>query len=63
MINADSLQVLKSINKLNSSDAAKSTHTFDFSTIYTKLAHDKLQTVLQKPIDFVFMEEKIFSFC
>ena len=30
--------------------------TFDFSTLYTKIPHDKLLDILYKVIDFVFKE-------
>ena len=47
-------QYWKQINKLKSRNATKSKNTFDFSTLYTKLPHDKLCTVLPKPIGFLF---------
>ena len=46
--------VLKTINKLNSRNVAKFINMFDFSTLHTKLPHDKLRTVLRKLIDFCF---------
>ena len=50
--------VLQTINKLNSRKAAKSINTFDLSTLYTKLPHDKPQTMFHKFKDFCFDEEK-----
>ena len=38
--------VISSINKLNKRKAAKSMSTFDFSTLCTKIPHDKLLYVL-----------------
>ena len=46
--------VFKAINKLNKRNKAKSITTFDFSTLYTKLPHNKLLKVLHKLIDFCF---------
>ena len=45
------LSTLKSINKKKN---AKSISTYDFSTLYTKLPHDKLTDRLSRLIDFVF---------
>ena len=45
------LDIIKTINKRK---GAKSISTYDFSTQYTKLPHDKLINELQKLIDFVF---------
>ena len=50
--------VLQTINKLNSRKAAKSINTFDLSTLYTKLPHDKLQTMFHKFKDFCFDERE-----
>ena len=33
---------------------AKQISTFDFSTLYTKIPHDKLLNILYKVVDFVF---------
>ena len=46
--------VIDAMTKLNSRKRAKSISTFDFSTLYTKLPHDKLTNVLFKLIDFCF---------
>ena len=40
--------VISSINKLNKCKAAKSMSTFNFSTLYTKIPHDKLRFVCFK---------------
>jgi hypothetical protein len=45
------LDIIKTINKRK---GAKSISTYDFSTLYTKLPHDKLINELHKLIDFVF---------
>ena len=46
--------VIVSINKLNRRNSAKSLITFDFSTLYTKIPHQKLLEVLNELIDFCF---------
>ena len=46
--------VLKSIRRINRKKGAKSIATYDFSTLYTKLPHDKLVKELLKLIDFCF---------
>ena len=46
--------VIDSINKLNRRNSAKSLKTFDFSTLYTKIPHQKLLEVLNELIDFCF---------
>ena len=46
--------VINSMNRINKKCNAKSISTFDFSTLYTKLPHDKLLHVLFELIDFVF---------
>ena len=46
--------IIQSINNLNRRNAAKSLSTFDFSTLYTKIPHDKLKEVLNNIIDFAF---------
>ena len=46
--------VLDSLNRINKKKNAKSISTFDFSTLYTKLPHDKLIKELSEVIDFVF---------
>ena len=44
--------ILDSITSLNERKRAKSVSTFDFSTLYTKIPHDKLIEVLDSLIDF-----------
>jgi len=46
--------VLEVVKKSIARKSAKSVSSFDFSTLYTKIPHDKLVTVLCKIIDFVF---------
>ena len=46
--------VIKSIEKLNCRNSAKSIKTFDFSTLYTKIPHHKLLDVLSELTDFCF---------
>lgn len=46
--------ILASITRINKRQNAKSISTFDFSTLYTKLPHDKLIKELSEVIDFVF---------
>ena len=46
--------VIHSLNVINKKCNAKSISTFDFSTLYTKLPHDKLIKELSEVIDFVF---------
>ena len=55
-------QITDAINKLNERNKANSISTFDFSTLYTKLPHNKLLMVLHHLIDFCFDEVKINSF-
>ena len=50
--NAD--PVLSIINDINRKKRAKSIATYDFSTLYTKLPHQKLITQLSKVIDLVY---------
>ena len=45
---------LESIHKINKRKNAQQISTFDFSTLYTKIPHDKLLEVLYNVIDFVF---------
>ena len=42
------------IKKINKRKNAKQISTFDFSTLYTKIPHDKLLDILCKVVDFVF---------
>ena len=46
--------ITKAINKLNNRESDKSISTFDFSTLYTKIPHDKLLFVLNSLVDFCF---------
>ena len=46
--------IKRSISKINSRNKASSVTTYDFSTLYTKIPHDKLNDVLNKLIDFCF---------
>ena len=45
---------LECINKINKWKKAKKISTFAFSTLYTKIPHDKLIDILYKVVDFVF---------
>ena len=45
---------LECIKKINKKKNAKQIRTFDFSTLYTKIPHDKLLDILYKVVDFVF---------
>ena len=46
--------VLEALNKINKKRNAKCISTFDFSTLYTKLPHNKLVKELSEVIDFVY---------
>ena len=46
--------VLQAVRKSGDRKTAKCISSFDFSTLYTKIPHDKLIDVLNKIIDFVF---------
>ena len=46
--------IMHSLNTINKKKNAKSISTFDFSTLYTKLPHDKLVKELSEVIDFVY---------
>ena len=46
--------VLEALNRINKRKGAKTISTFDFSTLYTKLPHNKLIKELSDIIDFVF---------
>ena len=50
--NAD--PIITTLRNINRKKNAKSISTFDFSTLYTKLPHDKLITQLSKVIDLVY---------
>ena len=47
-------KVIESIKKLNSRKKAKSITTFDFSTLYTSIPHDKLKNAMREIINFGF---------
>ena len=47
-------KVLESIDKINKRGNAKSISTYDFSSLYTNIPHDKLLTVLNEIVDFAF---------
>ena len=46
--------VIDCLKRLSSRKKAKSLSTFDFSTLYTKIPHDKLLLVLNELVDFCF---------
>ncbi len=46
--------VIKAIKKLNKRNSLRSMSTFDFSTVYTKIPHEKLLDVLNEITDFCF---------
>ena len=46
--------VVRALDKISARGRARSVATFDFSTLYTKIPHDKLIDVLDKLVDFVF---------
>jgi len=50
----DNRPVLDTIKHFNRNRKARSMETFDFSTLYTKIPHDKLTDVLCKLVDFCF---------
>ena len=50
----NSSPILESIKRINKRHNAKSISTFDFSTLYTKIPHQKLIKELSEMIDFVF---------
>jgi hypothetical protein len=47
-------KVLESIDKINRRGNAKSISTYDFSSLYTNIPHDKLLMVLNAIVDFAF---------
>ena len=51
--------VIDAMNGLNKQRKATSVSIFDFSTLYTKLPHNKLLMVLNSLIDFCLREEKV----
>ena len=46
--------VVATLDKISAKGKARSVSTFDFSTLYTKIPHDKLIDVLNKLVDFTF---------
>ena len=46
--------VVKTLKKLNARNNAKTISTYDFSTLYTKIPHQKLKHVLYELTDFCF---------
>ena len=50
----NSTPIINTLNKINKKKNAKSISTFDFSTLYTNLPHDKLIKELTDVIDFAF---------
>ena len=50
----DKEPILKAIEKLNKRGGARTISTFDFSTLYTKIPHDKLKHVLGEIIKFTY---------
>ena len=55
--------VINSIKKMNKRSSARSISTFDFSTLYTKIPHDKLLDVIDNIIDFAFKGGKKDYIC
>ena len=47
-------EVIKNIKKINKRKSARTISTFDFSTLYTKIPHDKLIDVMNELVDFCF---------
>ena len=45
---------LECINKINKRKNSQQISTFNLSTLYTKIIHDKLLDVLYKVVNFVF---------
>ena len=50
----DKEPVLKAIKKINKRMGAKTISTFDFSTLYTKIPHEKLKYVLAEIVKFCY---------
>jgi hypothetical protein len=46
--------VIEALNKLSDRNKAKTVATYDFSTLYTNIPHDKLKSVLNEITDFCF---------
>ena len=53
-------KVINSLNKLSSLHKAKTITTFDFSTLYTSIPHDKLKNAMREIINFGFRNEDKF---
>ena len=49
--------IIDAINKVNLRSSAKTISTFDFSTLYTKIPHDKLLETLNEIITFDLTED------
>ena len=47
-------EILETLSRLNSKNCATSISTFDFSTLYTKIPHDKLIDVLSNSVSSIF---------
>ena len=60
----NAMPIIDKLNSINKRKAGKCISTFDFSTLYTKIPHDKLLETLFKLIDFVFNggEKKYLDF-
>ena len=50
----NSFPIVNKLDKINMKNNAKSISTFDFSTLYTKIPHNQLITILSDIIDFIF---------
>ena len=50
----DNSKVINSLNRINNRSKAKTITTFDFSTLYTSIPHDKLKNALREVINFGF---------
>ena len=48
--------VVSTINKLNKRKVAKSMSSFDFSTLYSEIPHEKIPYVLDEITDFAFKD-------
>ena len=64
----DNKPVIEALEKISKRGKARSINTFDFSTLYTNIPHDKLLYVLNNIIDFCFNGGehqflKVSSFC
>ena len=56
-------EVVNILNRLNSKKHAKTINTYDFSTLYTKIPHDKLVRVLSSIVDSVFNDTTRIFMC